>query len=41
MLGDDEQIHLAYELFATNAADATMTVDLVEVLGPDGEAIGS
>ena len=40
VLGDDEQIHLAYELFATNAADATMTVDLVEVLGPDGEAIG-
>ena len=40
VLGDDEQIHLAYELFATNAAEATMTVDLVEVLGPDGVAIG-
>jgi len=40
VLSDDEQIHLAYELFATNAAEATMTVDLVEVLGPDGVAIG-
>ena len=40
VLGDDEQIHLAYELFATNTAEATMTVDLVEVLGPDGVAIG-
>ena len=38
--GDDEQTHLAYELFVMNATYVSMTVDQVEVLGPDGEVIG-
>jgi hypothetical protein len=40
VLGDDGLIHLAYELFATNSASSTMTIDRLEVLGADGEPVG-
>ena len=38
--GDDDLTHLAYELFVVNPTSSMMTVDQVEVLGPDGEVIG-
>lgn len=40
VLGDDDPIHLAYELFVTNPTFSAMQVDQVEVLGADGDPVG-